>query len=105
MSGNPRKYLLLISTLLFALALQAQYYPEKIGKKAMTFYRQGLEKANDGNFKEGIQLLENAVKLDPKFMDAYLSIAGMYGELKNYQASIDNYLKAKSIDPEYFQDY
>jgi outer membrane protein OmpA-like peptidoglycan-associated protein/tetratricopeptide (TPR) repeat protein len=105
MIANPGKYLLLLSFVLFSLCTHAQYYPEKIGKKAMTLYRQGLEKANDGNFKEGIQLLENAVKLDPKFMDAYLSIAGMYGELKNYPASIDNYLKAKAIDSDYFKDY
>src|SRR5690349_17769996 len=71
----------------------------------MALYRQGLEKANDGNFKEGIQLLDNAVKLDPKFMDAYLSIAGMYGELKNCTASIENYQKAKLIDADYFKDY
>ena len=105
MSANPIKIFLLLSLALYSNILRSQYFPEKVSKKPMALYRQGLEKGNDGNFKEGIQLLQNAVKLDPKFMDAYLSIAGMYGELKNYQASIDNYIKAKEIDPAYFRDY
>jgi len=105
MLANPVKYLLSLSFSFFVLSASAQYFPEKVGKKPMALYRQGLEKANDGNFKEGIQLLDNAVKLDPKFMDAYLSIAGMYGELKNYTASIENYQKAKLIDADYFKDY
>ncbi|HMF70248.1 MAG TPA: hypothetical protein VK616_02175, partial [Flavitalea sp.] len=105
MSANPIKIFLFLTLALYSNVLRSQYFPEKVGKKPMALYRQGLEKATDGNFKEGIQLLENAVKLDPRFMDAYLSIAGMYGELKNYQASIDNYIKAKDIDPAYFRDY
>ncbi|RYG05550.1 MAG: flagellar motor protein MotB, partial [Chitinophagaceae bacterium] len=104
---HPIKFLISIClfTCLTSTAVFAQYFPEKVAKKPMALYRQGLEKANDGNFKEGIQLLENAVKLDAKFMDAYLSIAGMYGELKNYKASIENYEKAKLIDRTYFNDY
>lgn len=91
--------------MLCAQNLAAQYFPEKVPKKAMALYQQGLEKANDGDFKTGIRLLDNAIKIDPKFMDAYLSVAGMYGELKDYEASIQYYNKAKPIDPEYFRDY
>ena len=32
-------------------------------------------------------------------------MAGMYGELKNYQAAVDNYKIARSIDSIYFKDY
>lgn len=91
--------------MLCAQNLAAQYFPEKVPKKAMALYQQGLEKANDGDFKTGIRLLDNAIKIDPKFMDAYLSVAGMYGELKDYEASIQYYNKAKPIDPGYFRDY
>ena len=58
-----------------------------------------------GNSRKEFRLLTEAVKIDPRFLDAYLSIAGMYGELKNYQESIDNYDKAKAIDADYFKDY
>ncbi len=99
------KLLLLPVLFIYTQDLQAQYFPEKVPKKAMALYQQGLEKANDGDFKAGIQLLDNAIKIDQKFMDAYLSVAGMYGELKNYDASIQYYIKAKAIDPAYFRDY
>ncbi|MFT3827304.1 MAG: OmpA family protein [Chitinophagaceae bacterium] len=86
-------------------AIAQQYDPYKINKKAVEFYERGIRQAQDGDFMGGIRTIEQAVKLEPRFLDAYLSIAGMYGELKNYQAAIDNYMKAKTIDSVYFQDY
>ena len=83
----------------------AQYDPSKVKKKAMELYDKALVQAQDGKFKEGIQMLNEAVKIDPNFLEAYLSIAGMYGEMKQYQNAIDNYNKAKSIDTEFFKDY
>lgn len=88
-----------------SLIARAQYDPSKVSKKASALYDKAIETARDGNFQEGIRLLKDAVKMDPKFMDAWLSIAGMYGELKNYQSAIENYEKAKAIDAQYFQDY
>ena len=100
------KLLLSILWLIGTLSIaEAQYDPSKIKKKAMEMYDKALVQAQDGKFKEGIQMLDEAVKLDPGFLDAYLSIAGMYGEMKNYQNSIDNYNKAKAIDADYFRDY
>ena len=85
--------------------VQGQYDPSKVKKRAVDLYDKALVEAQDGKFKEGIQLLEEAVKIDLGFLDAFLSIAGMYGELKNYQAAIENYNKAKNIDSKYFKDY
>ncbi|HTE09895.1 MAG TPA: OmpA family protein, partial [Chitinophagaceae bacterium] len=82
-----------------------QYDPEKVNKKAAALHSQGLQEATDGNLKEGIRLLQQAVQIDKGFLDAYLSIAGMYGELKDYDSAIINYEKARSIDSFYFKDY
>ena len=83
---------LLICTVSIA---NAQYNPSKVKKKAMELYDRALVQAQDGKFKEGIQILNEAVKIDPGFLDAYLSIAGMYGEVKDYQNSIENYNKVR----------
>jgi outer membrane protein OmpA-like peptidoglycan-associated protein/tetratricopeptide (TPR) repeat protein len=99
------KTLVVLMLVAVSIAGYGQYYPEKINKKAVTLYKQGLEKASDGDFKGGIRLLQDAVKIDPKYMDAYLSIAGMYGELKDYTSSIEYYRQAKLMDSSYFQDY
>lgn len=83
----------------------AQFDPSKVNKRATQLYSKALELAENSDFKQSISILQDAVKTDPKFEDAWLSIAGMYGELKNYEAAITNYEKAKAIDSNYFRDY
>ena len=91
--------------LFFYFPLQAQYDPAKVDKKAAKLYLQSQQQAGDDNFLEGIESLKQAVAIDNQFEDAWLSMAGMYGELKNYQAAVDNYRIARSIDSNYFKDY
>jgi outer membrane protein OmpA-like peptidoglycan-associated protein len=88
-----------------AQTVHAQYDPQKVNKKAAQLYSKALEQAQGDDFKGGIETLLQTVKIDPNFEDAYLSLAGMYGELKNYQGAIDNYEKARAIDSNYFKDY
>jgi len=97
--------LLLAPALLTTSAARAQYKPEKVNKKAAQLYSKALEQAESDDFKGGIETLKQAIKVDNGFEDAYLSLAGMYGELKHYQDAIDNYEKAKAIDSNYFLDY
>ena len=85
--------------------LQAQYDPAKVDKKAAKFICSHSNRQADDKFQEGIESLKQAVAIDSQFEDAYLSMAGMYGELKNYQAAVDNYKIARSIDSIYFKDY
>jgi outer membrane protein OmpA-like peptidoglycan-associated protein len=84
---------------------QAQYDPEKINKKVAAIYEKAITIAQDGDFKGAITLLQGAVSKEPRFLDAWLSIGGLHGELKQYQQAIDAYEKAKAIDSSYFRDY
>jgi len=99
-----------IFTILFLVACTLnsrgqQYDPEKVNKKATSLYEKAIEKARDDDFNEGIRLLKEAIKIDPRFADAYLSAAGMYGEMKNYDSAIAYYEKGRNIDSVYFKDY
>jgi len=105
MKNRSLLVLLLASALLSAPAAWAQYKPEKVNKKAAQLYSKALEQAEADDFKGGIETLKQAIKIDNGFEDAYLSLAGMYGELKHYQEAIDNYEKARAIDSNYFLDY
>jgi len=100
-----RRLLLVVLLISAAPSVWAQYRPEKVSKKASQLYSKALEQAQADDFKGGIETLQLAVKADNGFADAYLSMAGMYGELKNYQGAIDNYEKARAIDSNYFLDY
>ena len=99
-----QRNILLAILMLSALVTSAQYNPDKVNKKAAQYYSKALELAQNDDFKGGIAALQQAVKIDNKFEDAYLSMAGMYGEMKDYQGAIDNYELAKAIDSTYFLD-
>src|SRR5450631_2291401 len=98
-------YCLVLLFLLINFRLQAQYDPAKVEKKAAKLYLQSQQQAGDDNFLAGIESLKQAVAIDSRFEDAWLSMAGMYTELKNYQSAVDNYRIARSIDSIYFKDY
>jgi len=98
----------LLCTFLFFLLIlrvQAQYDPAKMDKKAVQFFDLSMVQARDGNLQEGLVSLKKAVAIDSMYEDAFLSMAGIYTELKNYQAAVDNFKIAKSIDSIYFIDY
>jgi len=100
------KFFLILLIIVAAGTVNAQQYdPEKVNPKAAAVYTRGLQVATDGNFKEAIRLLHDAIQIDTLFEDAFLSIAGMYGEQKVYDSAITYYEKAKNIDSAYFKDF
>src|SRR5688572_13801366 len=96
---------LMVALTFFAPAFAQTYDPYKINRRAMALYQSALNTATQGDYLQGIKLLQDAVKLEPRFLDAYLSIAGIYGEMKNYMQANAHYEKAKAIDSIYFKDY
>ncbi|MEO6915272.1 MAG: OmpA family protein [Chitinophagaceae bacterium] len=99
------KYGLFLLLSLVVFTARAQFDPAKVSKKSSQAYSKALELAQNGDYRRSIVILQSAVKSDPGFADAWLSIAGMYGELKVYDSAIINYEKARQIDPGYFKDY
>jgi outer membrane protein OmpA-like peptidoglycan-associated protein/tetratricopeptide (TPR) repeat protein len=97
--------LLLFCALSIANCLSAQYDPTKINKKAFSVYLQAMERANDRDFKGAIDLLNECTSIEPKYADAFLSLGGVYGQLKNYKSSTENYEKAFAIDSNYTNEY
>lgn len=88
------------------LALQAQPYdPEKVNKKAQELYQQAMERAQDGNIASATGILLKCVELDNRFVDAWLSLAAAYSQLKNYTTSIRYYEQAFAIDSVYTISY
>src|SRR5688572_17816399 len=89
----------------FTFSTSAQYDVSKINKKAVESYTKGIEKAQDGKFADAIESLQEAINRDPKYIDAYLSLAGVYGQIKNRTQSVATYEKAFTIDSNYTSDY
>src|SRR5215213_21044 len=100
------KYLTVSILIFIASSSFAQAYnPETVNKKAAEAYEKAMLQLRDGLIRDAIPSLGKAIEYEPKFVDAYLSLAGVYGELKNYEKSIELYEKAKSFDTAYFKYY
>lgn len=100
------KKLLLIILYFVSTQVYAQTYnPEKINKKAVKIYEQAIEYLADGMLQEAVPFLQKAIATDTNYVDAILSMAGVYGQLKKYQQSIEYYDWAKRKDTVYFRQY
>ncbi|HNP24376.1 MAG TPA: OmpA family protein [Panacibacter sp.] len=99
------------SLLFFALVANAfsgfsqNYQPEKVNNKAASEYGRAIQLLQDGYIREAIPVLQKSAALQSNFADAYLSLGGAYGQLKDYRNSVAAYEKARSIDSVYFLYY
>jgi len=99
------KYVLLITVLLTEFVQAQTYDPEKVNKKATDTYAKAIGLLQNDARREVIPVLKQAIQYDNGFVDAYLSLGGVYGELKDYANSVANYEKAFSIDSGYSKFY
>ncbi|MCU0394315.1 MAG: tetratricopeptide repeat protein, partial [Chitinophagaceae bacterium] len=97
--------------LVFLLALTStctvfgQWYdPEKVNKKAQFVYSGAIDQLRDGQMESGKKLLHQALKMDPRFVDAWLSLGGACGQMKQYDSAILYYEKAFALDSVYSAD-
>ena len=103
---SMKKLLLYLSTFILSQTSFSQSYdPEKVDKKAVILYNQALERAQDGNLIHAAGLLLQCIEIDNKYTEAYLSLAGVYGQLKNYKSSVEYYEKAFVQDTGYTIEY
>lgn len=100
-----RTLILTCGALLACGAIQAQYNPEKINKKAVAAYNQAIQLADDGAYTAAIQQLNEAIKKDPSYVEAYLSLGGVYGQIKDHAQSITAYERAFALDSNYSSDF
>lgn len=106
--SNVKNRIIIIGllTLFFSIELSAQGYdPDKVKPKALIRYEDAISLLKDGQTKNAVPVLLDCISIDSNFIDAYLSLAGAMGELKQYQRSASLYEKAKTKDPAYFDVY
>ncbi len=88
------------------LQSNAQWYdPSKVDHNANTIYNLANNKAVNGDYTSAIKMIDEALKIEPKFVDAYLSRAGIHADLKNYSQAVEDFEKAFSLDSVYTNYY
>jgi|CXWL01.1.fsa_nt_gi outer membrane protein OmpA-like peptidoglycan-associated protein len=100
-----KKLLLFTSSFLILQSCFSQYDPAKINKKAVQLYNQAMDRIDDGSLTNAAGLLLQAIETDKNYVEAYLTLASIYGKLKSYKSSTANYEKAFAVDSNYTLDY
>lgn len=97
---------LFMTFLLIYNTVSAQWYdPEKVNKKAGEIYSQAYDEATSGRNTEALAHIKEALSIDPKFVDAYLSRAGIYSNMKNYSAAIADFEMGIQMDSLYSKTF
>jgi Tfp pilus assembly protein PilF len=99
------KNTLLLIFLFAQLLASAQNANNTPNKNLQQQYNKAMQYLNDGYVKDAIPVLYKVVEQDSTYLDAWLSLAGIYGELKNYPLAIRYYKKVKAMDSSYFLPY
>ncbi len=109
MRQNPYTVRLLITFCIILASscfCAAQWYdPEKVNKKAGDVYASAYEDAQDEKYASAIAKINRAITIEPRFVDAYLSKAGIYANLKKYDSSVIDFEKGIQLDPVYSTTY
>jgi Tfp pilus assembly protein PilF len=99
------KFLLLLAGLLcFTMAATAQYDPSRISKKAQETYESALSEIDNDDLANAEKLLLDAIRREPGYLEAHVSLAGLYSQLKDRRKSIEFYERAFAIDSLYLTD-
>ena len=67
--------------------------------RAVLMYKRSLDAAKEREFDKAIELMENAIKRDARFGEAYLRLGGYYKLLGNKNFALENYRKGISLLP------
>ncbi len=82
-------------------ALQAQQLSSS-SKKAIKVYNTGLDNYSRRQYREALGNLNNAVKIDNKFVEAHLLIAECYLETGELPQAKDAFLQTIAVNPDFF---
>lgn len=78
---------------------KAQWYdPEKVNRKAYAIYEEAYDKARNGDYAGSIASINEAIAIDPRFVEAYLSRSGVQADLRNYAESVTDFELAWELD-------
>lgn len=84
---------------------KAQYFYDKVeaslkyGKEAYNWYEQGYNEYEKRNYSRAIDSYRQAVRLNPKFVDAYYWLGRVYFDSGEYQQAISNYKQVLILEP------
>lgn len=102
---NMKQLLVSLTLFISTISFSQVYDPVHINAKSVKLYEKALDLLKDDQISESIPLLMESIREDSNFVDAYLSLAGAFGQLKKYEQAIKLYERARNKDTAYFVLY
>jgi len=97
-----KKISILIIFFCVSILLEAQEQYTSQSKNAIKHLEKGVQHYNIMNFEKAIKQLQLAIKADKQFIEAYLLLAEVYIDKKEYENAIDTYKKGLPRNPDFF---
>ena len=72
---------------------------------AVCYYEKGLESEQKIEYDEAFKYYKKAIRVDRKYIDAYITRGNLYHKLKKHQKAIDDYTKVIAIDDSHWEAY
>lgn len=74
-------------------------------ESAESHYKKGKDYADSERYDDAIREYEEAVKIDPKYVDAYYSLGWTQYCIRKYNEALNNFKKCISLDPNSYKGY
>ncbi len=75
--------------------------PKSKGMDADDYYEEGNKFLNAKQYSEAIEAYNNAIKLNPRFAEAFYGIGWIHNDQRNYELAVDALTKALRFKPDY----
>jgi outer membrane protein OmpA-like peptidoglycan-associated protein/Tfp pilus assembly protein PilF len=98
-------FLFLITNFLFLISKAQWYDPQKVNTKAVAKFTTAMQAADEIKYADAINGVTEALKIEPRYLDAWLSRANLYAEIKNYKLSVTDFETAFQLDSAYAEEY
>lgn len=93
--------ILVVSLTAVAFADPAGEPGDGVGQEARQFYQQGVEYSRRQQWDRAVQAYLQAVRADPRFVEAWTNLGYAYRKLRDYARSVEAYRRALSLRPDY----
>jgi protein involved in polysaccharide export with SLBB domain len=67
--------------------------------EAKRLYKEGVKYGTAGLFQQAAQIFEQAIRLDPRFADAYFALGHAYFDLKSWAQAVESLERAVELNP------
>lgn len=95
-----------VFVLLSALSASSQWYkPALVDRAAFEMFLQAYEHARYDEFDKALPLLNKALTIDNKFVEAYIGKGNIFSRQKKYADAIEMYGIAKGLDSVFFKQH